>query len=397
MDFLRDLTVIELSHMVMGPSAGVILGDLGANVIKVEPLGGDKTRYLRGSGAGYFAMFNRNKRSICIDLKSHDGAGVIRDLVAGADILIENFRPGALTKAGLDYKTVAALNPGIIYQSSKGFLSGPDADRVALDEVAQMRGGLAYMTGPPGNPLRAGSSVIDMTGGMFGVIGILAALHDRQATGRGRHITSALFETTAFLVGQHMAQHAVTGTAAAPMPTRISAWAVYDMFDTADGQIFVAVVSDAQWQAFCREFGFDEWSSDPALADNTARVAARQRIIPRLRAVFAEMPSARLCDHLVRAGLPFSPVQRPEDLAADPHLAAGGLLDVQVPGDARRVALPNLPVEADGMRAMLRHDPPEPGQHTKSVLQALGYDSAKIATLYQAGAVAGPETDGEIP
>ena len=172
MAHLEGVRVLEFSRMVMGPTVGVVLADLGAEVIKVEPLGGDKTRDLPGSGAGYFAMYNRNKRSITVDLKSAEGIEVVRGLLAISDVMIENFRHGALDKLGLGYDSVHEINPGIIYQSCKGFLSGPYEHRTALDEVAQMMGGLAYMTGPSGRPLRAGASVIDVSGALFGVSGI---------------------------------------------------------------------------------------------------------------------------------------------------------------------------------------------------------------------------------
>ena len=387
MDFLKSVKVVEFSHMVMGPSAGMILADLGAEVIKVEPMGGDKTRRLPGSGAGYFAMFNRNKKSICLDIKSADGQGILRDLLRDADVMIENFRSGALDKLGLGYADVKALNPDIIYQSSKGFLSGPYENRTALDEVAQMMGGLAYMTGPEGRPLRAGSSVIDIAGGMFGVIGILAALFERAQGGAGgRHITSALFETTVFLVGQHIAQYAVTGKPAPPMPARISAWAVYDVFETSDGQMFVGVVSDGQWVAFCDVFGWSDWT-DEAYATNAERVARRGEIIPALRARFSEMTSAALEERLLKAGLPFAPINRPEDLPLDPHVAAGGLFELDLPDQNKRVALPKLPVECDGVRDTVAASPPAAGADTDAVLGALGYDAARIGTLRAAGVV----------
>src|SRR5580658_620391 len=277
---LAGMKVLEFTHMVMGPSAGLILADLGAEVTRVEPIGGDRTRALQGSGAGYFAMYNRNKRSICLNLKDSTGIDLARRLARSADVLIENFRPGTLERLGLGYDSLRADNPRLIYCSAKGFLAGPYEERVALDEVAQMMGGLAYMTGPPGKPLRAGASVIDVTGGMFGVIGILAAVERRHRSGEGAHIKCSLFETTSFLVGQHMAQMAVTGKPAAPMPARTSAWAIYDVFDTAAAdQIFVAVVSDAQWRAFCAEFGLAEFAADPALETNNGRVAQRVRIL----------------------------------------------------------------------------------------------------------------------
>lgn len=384
---LSDIRVIEFSHMVMGPSAGVILGDLGADVIKIEPLGGDKTRRLPGAGAGYFSMFNRNKRSITLDLKSETGLAIARKLIARADVVIENFRTGALDKLGLGPEQARALNPHVIYHSCKGFLSGPYQERAALDEVAQMMGGLAYMTGPSGRPLRAGSSVVDITGAMFGVIGILAALHQRQSTGAGAHITSALYETTAFLVGQHMAQYAVTGKSVSPMPERVSAWAVYDVFDTADDQIFVGVVSDGQWETFCKAFGLSDWAADPNLASNPGRVAKRPEIIPRLRTIFSGMSAADLMARLGNIGLPFAPIRKPEELFTEPHLSCHGLQAIHLPENGAEVQLPKLPLEIDGHRATLRHDVPKAGADTDDILSELGLDDTERDRLRAAGVI----------
>jgi crotonobetainyl-CoA:carnitine CoA-transferase CaiB-like acyl-CoA transferase len=362
---LAGLTVVEFTHMVMGPSVGVILADLGADVIKVEPPEGDRTRTLLGSGSGYFPMFNRNKRSICLDLKNPDDLAHAEGLCASADVVIENFRPGTLARLGLGYDKLSDVNPGLIYCSAKGFLKGPYEDRTALDEVTQMMGGLAYMTGPPGRPLRAGSSVIDITGGMFGVIGILAALEQRHRTGRGAEIKCSLYETTAFLVGQHIAQKAVTGAAAQPMPVRISAWAIYDVFETAgEGeQLFVGVVSDGQWKTFCADFGLDELSARTEWQTNNERVKARDQIIPIVSALFRSMPREDLVAKLEKSGLPFAPIVRPDELVDDAHLnAGGGLLDVTL-SDGTIARLPALPLEFDGQRPGLFRDLPTPDQH----------------------------------
>jgi len=360
---LAGLKIIEFTHMVMGPSIGLILGDLGAEVIKVEPTGGDHTRRLLGSGAGYFSMFNRNKQSVFLDLKSAEGKAEALRLINDADVMIENFRPGALAKLGLGSDDFKESNPRLIYCSAKGFLTGPYESRAALDEVAQMMGGLAYMTGPPGKPLRAGASIIDIAGGMFGVIGILAALERRRRTGLGAEVKCSLFETTAFLVGQHMAQKAVTGKAAQPMPARISAWAVYDVFETArpGEQLFVGVVSDAQWRVLCEAMVFDDFAADQSLAFNNDRVAQRERILPRIRQAFAAMPRDALIEKLSAIGLPIAPIMRPEDLWEDEHLLAnGGLVPVTLEnGD--RTLLPALPVEIDGARAGVRYDLPKVG------------------------------------
>lgn len=385
---LSGLRVLEFTHMVMGPAAGLVLADLGAEVIKVEPIGGDKTRRLKGSGAGYFPMYNRNKKSLAIDLKSEEGKAIALALADQADVFIENFRPGALEALGFGYAALSARNPRLIYCSEKGFLDGPYAHRTALDEVAQMMGGLAYMTGPPGRPLRAGASVIDVTGGMFGAIGVLAALNERQTSGKGRHVTASLFETTVFLVGQHIAQYAVTGSPAAPMPARVSAWAVYDVFDAKDEEkVFVGVVSDGQWTAFCKAFGLDDWANDPSLAANNDRVSRRDTILPRLRELFAGYSKQDLMDKLEKIGLPFSPIQRPEDLLTDPHLlASGGLLEMELP-EGGEVSLPALPITLDNDRPGLMLDPPRIGAHSLEILKSLGHSAERIEDLVGRGLV----------
>ncbi len=378
---LSGIRVIEFTHMVMGPSVGLILADLGADVIKVEPKGGDQTRHLLGSGAGYFPMFNRNKRSICLDLKSEVGKAAAIALVEGADILIENFRPGTLVRLGLGPDDFAERHPRLIYCSAKGFLTGPYENRTALDEVTQMMGGLAYMTGPPGRPLRAGASVVDITGGMFGVIGILAALERRHRTGRGGDVKCALFETTAFLVGQHMAQEAVTGKAPRPMPDRISAWAIYDVFETRlpDEQVFVGVVSDGQWVAFCEAFGLDAFLADATLATNNQRVEARERILPTVRDCFRAMSRAEAVALLERLGLPFAPIATPSDLFDDQHLGAGGgLVDLTLE-DGTNTRLPGLPIEVDGSRMPRRLGLPTPGEHGAELLREAGLSEDRIA------------------
>jgi crotonobetainyl-CoA:carnitine CoA-transferase CaiB-like acyl-CoA transferase len=389
---LQGIRVIEFTHMVMGPSAGVILADLGAEVIKIEPPGGDNTRRLGGSGAGYFPMYNRNKKSLCVDLKSPRGGALVRRLIDGADVVLENFRPGAMDQLGLGYDTLSETNARLIYCSLKGFLSGPYAHRTALDEVTQMMGGLAYMTGLPDRPLRAGSSVIDITGGMFGVIGVLAALEKRHATGKGGKVTSALFETTAFLVGQHMAQQAVSGEAPPPMSVRRSAWSVYDIFHTGDGErIFVGVVSDSLWQRFCREFALDEFAADESLAANNDRVTQRERILPVIEGLFASMDKAALEARLDRAGIPFAPINRPADLFDCPHLNAGGgllpltLTDGERAGELTR--LPALPLEIGGERPVGRGKLPQQGEHSLELLREAGYTEGEIAALQADGIV----------
>jgi crotonobetainyl-CoA:carnitine CoA-transferase CaiB-like acyl-CoA transferase len=350
-------------------------------------------------------MFNRNKKSIAIDTRSARGREIVLKLIAGADVFSENFKSGAMAKLGLDAATLSALNPRLIYVSHKGFLPGPYDHRTALDEVVQMMGGLAYMTGPEGRPLRAGTSVNDIMGGMFGAIGALAALAQREKTGRGQEVQSALFENNVFLVAQHMMQFAVTGKPASPMPSRISAWGIYDVFTVKDGeQVFLAVVSDSQWAVFCDAFGFADLKRDDSLATNNLRVDARERLMPILRERFATTAAADISRVFETHGLPFAPITRPEELFDDPHLlATGGLAPVTLPADAsgaRRaidthIAL--LPLTLDGQRLPLRSPPPTLGAQTHALLSEVGYSDAQIETLLRDRIIGVEDTTQESP
>ncbi len=385
---LAGIRVVEFTHMVMGPTCGMTLGDLGAEVIKVEPLAGDSTRKLLGSGAGFYPLFNRNKKSIAVDLKSPQGREIVLKLIATADIVSENFKTETMQKLGLDYASLSKLDPRLIYVSHKGFLPGPYDHRTALDEVVQMMGGLAYMTGRPGDPLRAGSSVNDIMGGIFGAVGAMAALMQRQQTGKGQEVQSALFENNIFLVAQHMMQFAVTGKAAAPMPERISPWGIYDVFSVKDNeQIFLAVVGDGQWKTFCEAFGYTDLFADPRVTTNNDRVLARSWLIPELRTRLAQFSRAELSQRFEHVGLPFAPITDPQHLFDDPHLqATGGLAPMELP-DGRQTQVPLLPLTLGGERLGLRLDPPKLGEHTDALLQSLGYSAGEVAALHAQGVV----------
>ena len=383
---LEGVRVVEFAHMVMGPSCGLALADLGAEVIKVEPLEGDNTRTLLAAGAGFFPVFNRNKCSLAVDLKRVDGRDIVHRLIDTADVLTENFRPGALEKLGFGHAALAERNPRLVYCSLKGFLDGPYQHRAALDEVVQMMGGLAYMTGLPDRPLRAGSSVVDIVGGTFGALGVVAALHERETTGRGRLVTSALFESTAYLVAQHIAQFELTGEAPPPMSVKRPAWGIYDIFETAatgsdDARLFVGVVTDTQWEIFCREFGLADLAVDTRLRSNGDRVKERSWLLPRLAEVFKQYRKADLAAKLEAIGLPFAPISKPWDLLDDPHLtASGGLLETRTPG-GKNFHAPTLPLALDGKRLPKRSDPPAIGEGARELLGGIGYSGEEIDAL----------------
>jgi crotonobetainyl-CoA:carnitine CoA-transferase CaiB-like acyl-CoA transferase len=388
---LEGVRVVEFAHMVMGPSCGLVLADLGAEVIKIEPLKGDNTRHLEHAGSGFFPVFNRNKKSLAVDLQHPEGSKLVLKLLLTADVLTENFRPGALDKLGFSYARLKEANPRLVYCSLKGFLQGPYEHRPALDEVTQMMGGLAYMTGLPDRPLRAGSSVVDILGGTFAAVAILAALRSRESTGHGMQVTSALFESTAYLVAQHMAQFELTGEAPPPMSVKRPAWGVYDIFDTAGGgRLFIGVVTDTQWEAFCRDFGLVDLLQDSRLGTNGQRVKERAWLIPRINQLTRGYSQVELAAKLEAIGMPFAPIAKPWDLLDDPHLnASGGLLETRARGKTIRV--PALPVALDGKRLPKRADPPRIGEHARELLASLGCSPQEIDSLRDRGIVALPQ------
>ncbi|WP_083513934.1 CaiB/BaiF CoA transferase family protein [Bradyrhizobium manausense] len=382
------LKVLEFSHTIMGPCAGLILADLGADVIKVEPApDGDHTRRLPGFGAGFFAGFNRNKRSIAINLKHREGRATVHRLVKDADIVIENYAPGTMERLGCGYADLEAINPRLIYLALKGFLTGPYEQRPALDEVVQFQAGLAYMTGPAGRPLRAGASVNDIAGAIFGATAALAALRERDATGRGQRISSALFESAAFFMVTHMAGAVASGHPPKPMPERHHAWAIYDVFNTSDDQIFVGVTSDKQWNRFTEEFGLTALGANPELATNVMRASHRSWLIPAVQEALTPFSKAVIAARCERASVSWAPVGKPTDLFNDPHLTShGGLIDVAIhtaEGTTEMTRLPAMPIEfgTERERPGLARQPPRLGEHTDEILIDAGFDAREIERL----------------
>lgn len=392
---LAGLRVLDFGHTIMGPCAGHVLADLGADVIKIEPPEGDPTRRLPGFAAGFFATYSRNKRSLAVDLKTAEGQAIVHRLAQHTDIALENFGPGTIDRLNCGWEALRAHNPRLIYLAMKGYLSGPYEQRGALDEVVQMQSGLAYMTGPPGRPLRAGAPVVDILGGVFGVVALLAALRERDQTGLGQKVSSALFESAVFLLGPMMAGGAATGTVVPPMPARKNAWGIYDVFSASDGgQVFIGVTADAQWLRFCDVFGLSQWRDDPRLHSNSARCDARDWMLPELKAHLAHYSQDDLLAHCARAKVPFSRVGRPDELQADPHLnAAHGLVDVAISGLGGGAGpftpLPALPLEFGEAKSRtgLALQPPRIGEHTDAILADAGYSPDEIAAFAARGIV----------
>jgi formyl-CoA transferase len=369
---LDGVRVVEFTHMVMGPTCGMILADLGAEVIKIEPPGGDKTRKLPGLGIGFFRSFNRNKKSVVLDITTPEGHAAAVELIGQCDVMLENFRPGLMSQLGLDYDSLAKRYPRLIYVSHKGFLPGPYEKRLALDEVVQMMGGLSYMTGPAGRPLRAGTSVNDIMGGMFGAIGVLAALRERDTTGRGQEVQSALFENCVFLSAQHMQQYSMTHEPPPPMPSRVSAWSVYDVFTLAGGeQLFIGAVSDKQFVTLCDVLECPELAAEPQFASNALRVAVRPELLTRLGEILRDHRADQLSPKLEAAGIPYAPIVRPDQLLDDPHLkASGGLVPMETEdGSMTDVVL--LPLLMGGRRPGVRQALAKVGEHTQEILARL--------------------------
>lgn len=388
---LAGLRVLDFGHTIMGPCAGLLLADLGADVVKVEPLAGDATRHLPGFAAGFFATYNRNKRSIAIDLKRPEGQAALHRLAAGADVLLENFAPGTIERLGCGWADLEKVNPRLVYLALKGFLAGPYETRGALDEVVQMQTGLAYMTGPPGRPLRMGAPIIDILGAVFGVVAVLSALRERDRTGRGQRVGSALFESGAFLVGSHIAGSAVIGEPMPPMPARVGAWGVYDVFAGSDGgQVFVSVTANGQWERFCKAFSLHDLAQDERLASNASRCAERHWLIPDLGERLARHSQAEIQARCEAANVPCARVARPDELSSDPHVLAGGAFlatALSAFGGGPVVGLPALPLEfgAERTRPGLTRQPPRIGEHGREVLAEAGLSAAEIADLAARG------------
>ncbi len=394
---LKDIKVLEFTHAVMGPCAGLMLADNGADVILVEPPKGNSTRFLKGFGTGYFWFYNRNKKSLAVDLKSDEGKEIIYQLAKTTDVIVENFGPGTMDRLGFSYDKMKEINPAIIYCSLKGFLSGPYEKRHAMDEVVQMMGGLAHMTGRSGDPLRAGTSVIDITGGMFGYIGILQALYEREKTGEGAYVKSALFETCTFLMGQHMAYQSQVDYTIPPMPERISAWSIYKIFDTADDdKVFIGIISEKHWERFCSAFEWLDWKNDERLSTNNGRIDQREWFLPELDDRVRLFSKAQIIANCDEYHIPFAPISKPIDLFEDSQLKEGGSLIPVKMKNGEVVPLPKFPLEYKGQRISKVYDPPSIGEHTLSIIDRIGIQEDQAEELKKNQIIHFDKTDNNV-
>ena len=385
---LRGVKVLELSHIVAGPSGGMMLGDLGADVIKIEhPAIGDTARSHDNAG-GTFYTFNRNKQYLALDLGRPQGKAIFEKLVARSDIVLDNFAPGALTRLGLDYAWGRVVNPRIIYCSVKGFLPGPYGDRPFLDELAQMAGGLAFLTGFENQPMRAGASITDIGAATYGVVGILAALYRRELTGEGDAIEAGLYETIVFWISQYITTAQVTGKNPAPRGSRNSGmgkamgWGVYQLFPTRDGkQVFIAVTGNRHWAGLCGALGFDDWKEAPEFNNNRKRSAEKRRIAERVQAAVQTYTYDEITERLYRALVPYAPVGTPLDIIDEKHLNEGQRwLPLKI-GD-RNFKVPKLPLSMGRTRDFeVREQAACLGEHTDSILAELGYTGTEIEAL----------------
>lgn len=387
---LRGVRVLELGHIVAAPLAGMILADLGAEVVKVEPLHGDQSRGSPDQGSVFYSL-NRNKVSLSIDLKKEKGLEALLRLTETADIVLDNHAPGALDRLGVGYEVLAGRNPRIIFCAIRGFLPGPYGDRPLLDELAQMLGGLAYMTGPPGQPLRAGASVVDIGSGMMAVIGILGALIARATSGRGQKIDVGLFETVAFWLSIQVTEAGLTGGVPLPMPMRGMGarlgFGVYRLFKTREQRlVFIAITSDAHWERFCREFQLDDLWGDETLQTGPGRIDHHERLNARIAELVATYDAGELLERLARSAIPHAPVNTPADLLEDRHIReTGALLQVPVAEGRAPIGVPAVPLRSSEYSWAVRIPPPGLGEHSTLVLRELGLADDEIESLVNTG------------
>jgi formyl-CoA transferase/CoA:oxalate CoA-transferase len=394
---LTGLTIVDLTRVLSGPYCTMLLGSLGARVIKIEqPERGDDTRawgppFIAGEST-YFLSVNASKESVALDFKAARGRVILDQLIARADILVENFRPGTLARIGLDYASIADKHPRLIYCSISGFgQSGPRAAQPGYDAVMQAEGGLMSITGDSGGPpFRLGVAIADLAAGLWAANGIALALYARERTGRGQFVDIAMFDTVVSLLTYQASawlngEHAVTR-----IGNRHPQIAPYDVFDASDGAFFLAVGNDDQFQRLCRETGLEALATDERFATNPARVAHYPQLRDRLAVVLRERTRAEWIERVMAAGVPCGAVRDLPDVLDDPQVAARSMIAAVEHAAAGMVKVLGPPLKMSGASALVRSAPPILGQHTVSVLRELGLGPEDVDALRRERVISQP-------
>jgi crotonobetainyl-CoA:carnitine CoA-transferase CaiB-like acyl-CoA transferase len=391
---LSGLRVLDLSRVLSGPFATMTLADLGADVIKVEQPGpGDDTRQwgppFQGGEAAYFLSVNRNKRSLAVDLKSEEGLGVVRRIAAESDVVVENFRPGTAARLGLGYDELSRGRPGLVYASISGFgQTGPDAARAGYDAIAQASSGIMSVTGEAdGPPVRVGVSSADLVAGMWAVIGVLAALRERDRTGTGQWVDISLLDGSLSWLTYVASGHFATGENPRRYGSAHPTIAPYQAFATADGYVMVAVGNDGLWRRFAPVVGLGDLADDERFSTNPLRVEHREILIPLIEQAMSTRSTGDWVRLLDEAGVPVGPIQTVEEVVRDPQVLARGMISELEHPTAGTLRTIGCPVRLSATPPAVRTPPPLLGQHTDDVLAELGLSAAMIGALHQSGTV----------
>lgn len=394
---LEGITILDLTWVLAGPFASMILCDLGADVIKVErPPWGDVARttgpYQNG-WSGYFFSVNRGKRSISIDLRKEEGKELFRSLADRVDVVMENFTPGTMDRLGVGYESLSARNPRLIFASTSGFgQTGPYRDRPALDIIVQGMGGMLSITGEPGGPpVRPGVSQGDMTGGLFTAIGILAALHEREKTGKGQAVDVSLLDCQVAILENAIMRYYVTGKPPEPLGTRHPSATPFQAFPTADGHLVIALAfgEENQWQVLCGILGLPELIDDARFDTGPRRTQRVTELEPILSAAFRQRSTRDWLDELEVAGIPCGPVNTIPQMLADPQVQARDMIQPVTHPTAGTIPIANSPIRLSRSESGIKGPPPSFGQDTRDVLAGLlGLSADEVAALEARGVVA---------